>query len=147
MAFEVSKAFDTTPYGMLAVVLCHMGVPKELIQLFHTLGCGSTVRIVTAHGLTPCICLHWGLWQSSAESKVLYLLLMQPLLRSLASKANGDQRHALRPPVQAYSNDLLIRSHRPQLFLEYATIATYLTNMDMLLNLRQCAYATTPRIP
>ena len=38
-----------------------MGVPEELIKLFHTLSCGSTVRIVTAYSPTPSIRLHRGL--------------------------------------------------------------------------------------
>ena len=40
-----------------------MGVPEELIKLFHTLSHGSTVRAVTAHGPTPRIRLHRGLRQ------------------------------------------------------------------------------------
>ena len=61
LAFDVSKAFDTVPHGALALLLRHMGVPEELIRLFHTLSCGSLVRIVTAHGPTPSIRLHTGL--------------------------------------------------------------------------------------
>ena len=60
LAFDVSKAFDTAPHGALALLLRHMGVPEELIGLFHTLSCGSLVRIVTAHGPTPSIRLHRG---------------------------------------------------------------------------------------
>ena len=89
LAFDVSKAFDTAPHRALALLLRHMGVPEELIRLFHTLSCGSLVRIVTAHGRTPSIRLHRGLWQRSAESAVLYLLLLEPLLRNLACKARG----------------------------------------------------------
>ena len=58
LALDVSKAFDTAPHGALALLLRHMGVPEELIRLFHTLTCGSLVRIVTAHGPTPSIQLH-----------------------------------------------------------------------------------------
>ena len=61
VALDVSKAFDTSPHGALALLLCHMGVLDELIKLFHTLSCGSPVRIVTAHGPTPSIRLHRGL--------------------------------------------------------------------------------------
>ena len=70
LAFDLSKAFDTAPHGALAFLLRHMGVPEELIRLFHTLSCGSLVRIVTAHGPTPSIRLHRGLRQGSAESAV-----------------------------------------------------------------------------
>ena len=147
VAFDVSKAFDTGPHGALALLLRHMGVPEELIRLFHTLSCGSLVRIVTAHGPTPSIRLHRGLRQGSAESAVLYLLLLEPLLRSLACKARGDARHAVPPLVQAYCDDLLVIAHSLPQFLEYAAaIARYLTDMGMSLNVGKCAYANTARI-
>ena len=120
LACDVSKAFDTAPHGALALLLRHMGVPEELMNLFHTLSCGSTVCIVTAHGPTPSICLHRGLRQGSAESAVLYLLLREPLLRSLASTGQGDARHAVPPLVQAYCDDLLLIAHSLPQILEYA---------------------------
>ena len=147
LAFDVSKAFDTAPHGALALLLRHMGVPEELIRLFHTLSCGSLVRIVTAHGPTLSIRLHKGLRQGSAESAVLYLLLLEPLVRSLACKARGDARHAVPPLVQAYCDDLLLIAHCLPQFLEYAAaIARYLTDMGMSLNVGKCAYANTARI-
>ena len=106
--FDVSKAFHTARHGALALLLRNMGVPEELIKLFHTVSCGPIVRIVTAHGPTPSIRLHCGLWQGSAETAVLYLLLLEPLLRSLASTAQGDARHAVPRLVQAYCDDLLL---------------------------------------
>ena len=140
LAFDVSKAFDIAPHGALALLLRHMGVPEELIRLFQTLSCGSLVRIVTAHGPTPSIRSQRGLRQGSAESAVLYLLLLKPLLRSLACKARGDTRHAVPPLVQAYCDDLLVIAHSLPQILEYvAAIAQYLTNMGMSLNVGKCA--------
>ena len=148
LAFDVSKAFDTAPHGALALLLRLMGFPEELAKLFHSLGCGSTVRIVTAHGPTPSIRLHRGLRQGSAESAVLYLLLPEPLLRSLAHKAQGDARHAVLRLVQAYCDNLLVIAHSLQQFLKYAAaIAQYLADMGMSLNVRKCAYATIAHIP
>ena len=80
LAFDVSGTFETATHGTVALLLRHMGVPEELTTLFHTLSCGSTVRIVTAHGPMPSIRLHMGLRQGTAESAVLYLLLLEPLL-------------------------------------------------------------------
>ena len=148
LAFDVSKAFDIAPRGALALLLRHMGVPEELIRVFHTLSCGSLVRIVTAHGPTPSIRLHRGLRQGSAESAVLYLLLLESLLRGLACKARGDTRHAVPPLVQVYCDDLLLIAHSLPQFLEYAAaIARYLTDMGMSLNVSKCPYANTARIP
>ena len=73
-------------HGALALLLRHMEIPEELIRLFHTLSCGSMVRIVTAHRPTPSIRLQRGLRLGSAESAVLYLLLLEPLLRSLLAR-------------------------------------------------------------
>ena len=124
-----------------------MGVLEELIRLFHTLSCGCLVCIVLAHGPTPSIPLHRGLQQGSAESAVLYLLLLEPLLRSLACKARGDTRHAVPPLVQAYCDDLLLIAHSLPQFLEYAAaIAQDLTDMGMSLNVNKCASANTARI-
>ena len=124
-----------------------MGVPEELIRLFQNLSCESLVPIVTAHGPTPSIRVHRGLRQGSAESAVLYLLLLEPLLRSLACKARGDARHAVPPLVQAYCDDLLLIAHSLPQFLEYAAaIAQYLTDMGMSLNVGKCAYANSARI-
>ena len=100
LAFDVSKAFDTAPQWAPALLVRHMGVPEELIKLFHTLTCGSTVHIVSAHGPTPSIRLPRGLRQGSAESAVLSLLLLEPLLWCLASKPKGDTRYAVPPLVQ-----------------------------------------------
>ena len=148
LAFVVSKAFDTAPHGALTLLLRHMGVPEELIKLFHTLSYDSTVRIVTAHGPTPSIRLLKGLRQGSAQSAVLYLLLLEPLLRILASKARGDARHAVPPLVQAYCDDLVLIGHSLPQFLEYAAaIAQYLGDMGMSLNVSKCAYASTARMP
>ena len=148
LAFDVSKAFDTAPHGAPALLLRHMGVPEEIIKLFHTLSCGPLVCIVTTHGPTPSIRLHRGLRQGSAESAVLYLLLLEPLMRSLACKARGDARHTVTPLMQAYCDDLLLIAHSLPQFLEYAAaIAQYLTDMGMSLNVGKCAYANTARIP
>ena len=79
---------------------------------------------------------------------MLYLLLLEPLLRSLACKARGDARHTVPPLVQAYCDDLLLIAHSLPQFLEYAAeIVQYLTDMGMSLNVGKCAYANTARIP
>ena len=51
---------------------------------------------------------------------MLYLLLLEPLLRSLARKAQGDSRHAVPPLAQAYCDHLLLIAHSLRQFLEYA---------------------------
>ena len=79
---------------------------------------------------------------------MLYLLLLEPLLRRLARKAQGDARHAVPPLVEAYCDDLLLIAHSLPQILEYATaIAQYLADMGMSLNVGNCACATTTFVP
>ena len=79
---------------------------------------------------------------------MLYLLPLEPLLQSLASKAQGDARHAVPPLVQAYCDDLLLIAHSLPQFLQYAAaLAQYLADIDMSLNVGKCVNATTTRIP
>ena len=148
LAFDVSKALEAARHGAPALLVRHMGVPRELRKLFHTHSSGFTMRIVTVHGPTQSIRLHRGQRQGSAESAVLYLLLLQPLLRTPAHKAEGDARHDMPPLVQVYCDDLLLIVHSLPQLLEYAAaIARYLADMGMSLNFRKCAYATTAPIP
>ena len=119
MASDVSKPFDTALHGALALLLRDMGVPEELIKIFHTLSWGSIVRSVTPQGPSPSIRLHSGLRQSSAESDVLDLLFPELLLQSLAGRAQGDARHAVPPLVRAYADDLLLIAHTVPQLLEY----------------------------
>ena len=148
VAFDVSKAFDTAPHGALALLLRHMGVPEEVIMLLHTFSCGSTMRIVMAHCPTPSIRLHRGLRQGSAERAVLHLLLLEPLLRSLARKAQGFALHAVPPMVHSYCDDLLLIAHSLPQFPEYAAAVAYnLADMVMSLNVGKRVYTTTTRVP
>ena len=79
---------------------------------------------------------------------MLYLLLLEPLLRSLACKAQGDARHAVPPLVQEYCDNVLLIAHSwPQFLKCTAAIAQYLTDMGMSLNVRKCADATTAHFP
>ena len=79
---------------------------------------------------------------------MLYLLLLEPLLWSLAHTAQGDARHAVPPLVEAYCDNLLLKARSLPQFVEYAAaIARYLAEMDMSLNVGNCAYATTTHMP
>ena len=148
LAFDVSKAFDTAPHAELALLLRHMGFTEELVRLLYTLGCGFLVHNVTTRGPRRSIRLHRGLRQGIAQCAVLYLILVEPLLRSLACKARGDALHTVTPLVQGYCDDLLLIAHSLPQLLEYAAaIAQYLTDWGMSINVGRCADHNTARIP
>ena len=51
-SFDARKAFDTAPHGALHLILRHLSVPPEVINLLLFLHTCARLRIVTAHGLT-----------------------------------------------------------------------------------------------
>ena len=52
LSFDARKAFNTAPHGALHLILRHLSVPLEVIDLLPFLHTCARLRIVTAHGLT-----------------------------------------------------------------------------------------------
>ena len=131
--FDARKALDTAPHGALHLILCHLSVPPEVIDLLLFLHTCARLRIVTAHGLTQPVHMLRGVRQGNPESPLLYALLLEPLLRA--------QGHRLHPPgevkrglIQAYTDDLLVVAHTLQHFVEgVMALAAYLgmTGMEL----------------
>ena len=145
--FDARKAFNTAPHSALHLILRHISVPPDVIDLLLFLHTCARLRIVTAHGLTQPVHMLQGVRQGNPESPLLYALLLEPLLRA--------QGHRLRPPgeakwgpIQAYIDDLLVVAHTLQHFVEgVEAVAAYLGMLGMELNPRKCAMATTEGVP
>ena len=139
-SFDAHKAFDTAPHGALHIILRHLSVPPEVIDVLLFLQTCARLRIVTAHGLTQPVHMLRGVRQGKPESPLLYALLFEPLLRA--------QGHRLRPPggaeqglIKAYIDDLLVVAHTLQHFVEgVEAVAAYLGMMGMEL----CSCASVP---
>ena len=135
------------PHGALHLILRHLSVPPEVIDLLLLLHTCARLRIVTAHGLAQPVNMLRGVRQGNPESPLLYALLLEPLLRA--------QGHRLRPPgeaegglIQAYIDDLLVLAHTLQHFVEgVEAVAAYLGMMGMELNPRKCAMGTMEGVP
>ena len=146
-SFDARKAFDTAPQRALHLILRHLSVPPDVIDLLLFLHTCARLRIVTAQGLTQPVHMLCVVQQGNPESPLLYALLLEPLLRA--------QGHRLRPPgeaergvIQAYIDDLPVVTHTLQQFVEgVEAVAAYLGMMGMELNSRKCAMATTEGVP
>ena len=147
-SFDARKASDTTPHGALHLILRHLSVPPEVIDLLPFLHMCARLRIVTAHGLTHPVHMLRGVRHGNPESPLLYALLLEPLLRV--------QGHRLRPPGEAYIDVLLVVAHALQHFAKGVEAgAAYLGMMSMELNpgrvpwpprrgFRACSCASVP---
>ena len=146
-SLDTRKAFDTAPHGALHLILRHLSVPPEVIDLLLFLHTCARLRIVTAHELTQPGHILRGVRQGNPESPLLYALLLEPLFTA--------QGHRLRPPgeaqrglIQAYIEDLLVVAQTLQRFVEgVQAVAAYLGMMGMELNPRKCAMATKEGFP
>ena len=144
---DAHKAVDTAPHGALHLMLRHLSVPPEVIDLLLFLHSCTRLRIVTAQGLTQPVHMLRRVPQGNPEIPLLYALLLEPLLRA--------QGHRLRPPgdaerglIQAHIDDLLVVAHRLQHLVEgVEAVAAYLGMIGMELNPRKCAMATTEGVP
>ena len=145
--FDARKAFNSAPHGALHLILRHLSVPPEVIDLLLFVHTCARLLIVTAHGLTQPVHMLRGVRQGNPKSPLLYAPLLEPLLSA--------QGHRLRPPgkaerglIQAYIDDLLVVAHTLQHFVEgVEAVATYLGMTGMELHPRKCAMATTEGVP
>ena len=67
-SFDARKAFDTAPHGALHLILRHLSVPPEVIDLLLFLHTCARLRIVNAHGLTQPVHMLRGVRQGNPES-------------------------------------------------------------------------------
>ena len=105
------KAFNTAPHGALDLILHHLSVPPEVIDLLLFLHTCARLRIVTAYGLTQPVHILRGLRQGNPKSALLYAFLLQPLTLRAQGQCLRPPRDAKRGLIQAYIEDLLAAAH------------------------------------
>ena len=142
-SFDARKAFNTAPHGALQLILRHLSVPPEVIDLLLFLHTCARLRIVTAHGLQQTVHMLRGVPQGDPESPLLYALLLEPLLRAQVLRLRSP-REAGRSLIEAYIDNLLVVAHTLQHFIDgVEAVAAYLRMMGTELNPRRCPMATT----
>ena len=142
-SYDARKAFNTAPHDALHLIMRHLFVPPEVIDLLLFLHTCARLRIVTAHGLTQPVHMLRGVRQGNLESPLLYALLLEPLLRAQGKRLHlpGGAEPGL---IQAYIKGLLVVANTLQHFVEGVEApAVYLGMMGIELNPRKCAMATT----
>ena len=146
-SFDARKAFNTAPHGAVHLLLRHLSVPPEVIDLLLFLEYG----VPTAH--------RHGTRADTASPHAARRPGGRPgeppavcAPRGAATPAKGNR---LRPPgearrglVQAYIDHLLVVAHTPQHFVKRVeAVPAYLGVMGMELNPGKCTMATTEGLP
>ena len=130
-SFDARKGFDNAPHGALHLIIRHLSVPLDVIDLLLFLQTCARLRIVTANGVKQPVNMLRGVRQGNPQSPLLYALCLEPLLRA--------QGHHLRPLgeadrglIKAYIDDLLVVAHKLQHFVQgVVAVVAYLGMMSM----------------
>ena len=100
-SFDARKAFDTAPHGALHLILRHLSVPPEVIDLLLFPHTAAQLRIATAHRLTQPVDMLRGVQQGNPESPPLFALPLVQLLWAQEHRLRlpGEAKRALSGPI------------------------------------------------
>ena len=89
---DFSNAFNTVNHPLLFRIMTDLGFPMDAVAVVRELwtGCTSTVKIGT-HGTTHPIPIHRGVLQGSTLSPLLFIIMLEPLMRWLKVGGRGYQ--------------------------------------------------------
>jgi hypothetical protein len=86
---DFTQAFPSTDHTQLARALRFLGIPEYFIFIVTNLNKGSHITFQTPHGCTRLIQVLRGTLQGDFLSPLLFLLMVEPLIRCLKSLNSG----------------------------------------------------------
>jgi hypothetical protein len=106
---DLVKAFDTVPHDRLLSTL-KLYFNDEAILLFKSIITGSTCDAITPHGITSPFPVTRGVKQGDPLSPLLFIILMESLMKKLESLDIGytPSHSNEKIPAQAFADDLLL---------------------------------------
>ena len=137
--YDLQKAFDSIQYPVLLKRLYESGVNGKawrLLRSWYT----SPKSMVRVNGiLSSSLTLERGVLQGSVLSPVLFLLIMDPLLKSLQNKGLGPSVGDIYAGGFIHSDDIrTISSSRATLQEQINTVCTFAANNGLTLNPTKC---------
>ena len=137
--YDLQKAFNSIQYPVLLKRLYKSGVNGKdwrLLRSWYT----SPKRMVRVNGLLSSpLTLKHGVLQGSVLSPVLFLLIMDPLLKSLQNKGLGPSVGDIYAGGFIHADDICtISSSRATLQEQINTVCTFAANNGLTLNHTKC---------
>ena len=137
--YDLQKAFDSVHYSVLLKRLYEAGVDGRAWRLLRSWYASPKSMVRVDGSLSSMFTLERGVLQGSVLSPVLFLLIMDPLLKSLQSKALGPSIGDTYVGAFIHADDIrTISSSRATLQEQIDTVQTFAVQNGLTLNPTKC---------
>ena len=137
--YDLQKAFDSVHYSVLLKRLYEAGVDGRAWRLLRSWYASPKSMVRVDGSLSSMFTLQRGVLQGSVLSPVLFLLIMDPLLKSLQSKALGPSIGDTYAGAFIHADDIrTISSSRATLQEQIDTVQTFAVQNGLTLNPTKC---------
>ena len=137
--YDLQKAFDSIHYSVLLKRLYEAGVDGRVWRLLRSWYASPKSMVRVDGSLSSMFTLEHGVLQGSVLSPVLFLLIMDPLLKSLQSKALGPSIGDTYAGAFIHADDIrTISSSRATLQEQIDSVQTFAVQNGLTLNPTKC---------
>jgi hypothetical protein len=143
---DFSNAFNTVPHDRLFLVMRQLGVPADGIAAVRNIYDGQTTVVITPHGDAGPVDIERGTIQGDTLSPLLFLIMIEPLLRWLRvggrgyNYTGGSGRGAAPLSCPTFADDMaLVAESTRDMQIQSAKVAAYEDWTGMSLGLSKCA--------
>ena len=137
--YDLQKAFDSVQYPVLLKRLYEAGINGRAWRLIRDWYSKPKSRARVNGQLTPPITLERGVLQGSVLSPVLFLLVMDPLLRCLESRGLGPSISDTYAGAFAHADDIrTVTTSLATLQEQINTVETFAVDNALMLNPTKC---------
>ena len=137
--YDLQKAFDSVHYSVLLKRLYEAGIDGRAWRLLRSWYSSPKSMVRVDGSLSSMFTLERGVLQGSVLSPVLFLLIMDPLLKSLQSKALGPSIGDTYAGAFIHADDIrTISSSRATLQEQIDTVQTFTVQNGLTLNPTKC---------
>ena len=137
--YDLQKAFDSVEYGILLCRLYDMGINSKLWRLVRDWYTAPKCQVQLNGTLSDQFSLQRGVWQGSVLSPILFLLVMDPLLKGMEGMDLGPSFAGLYLGASAHADDIrTVTSSLQCLRQQVDFVRSFATQSGLKLNIQKC---------